>query len=311
MTRARTTAQVQALLAVLPQDGPFTAAEALALGLSNPQCRELVARRLLVRRVPGVYHVAALRDSLELRLAALRLVVPPDCVVTDRTAAWVWLGARALAPGEHVDLPRISVFGPPGRRLRNGLVDSGERRLAARDVREVEGVLVTTPLRTACDLGRLLHPDQALAAMDALATLCAVEEISTELPRFKGYRGIVQARALLPIVDPRSGSQFESIARLRWHQAGLPHPECQVPVPAPDGGWFYVDIGLPETRFGLEFFGEEFHGPEQHDHDETRLAWAREQQGWTLVVARGPNVVGRHQDVERTLRRAWEDFRRG
>ena len=65
------------------------------------------------------------------------------------------------------------MFSPPGYRLRNGLVASGERMLRPEDVVEIGGLRVTTPLRTACDLGRLLHRDQAFAAMDSLAGLGA------------------------------------------------------------------------------------------------------------------------------------------
>ena len=32
-------------------------------------------------------------------------------------------------------------------------------------------------------------------------------------------------------------------------------PDCVV-----TGGWYYLDIGLPEDRFGVEYVGEEFHG---------------------------------------------------
>ncbi len=89
------------------------------------------------------------------------MVVPEDCVVTDRTAAWLWGAGSALAPNDHLKVPKASVFAPPGRRLRNNLTASGERMLTDRDVVELGGLLVTTSLRTACDLARLLHRDQA------------------------------------------------------------------------------------------------------------------------------------------------------
>ena len=146
---------------------------------------------LLRHPVRGLYVRAEVEDSLSLRIQMLRLVVPRDCVVTDRTAAWLWGAAAALAPGDHLVTPAISVFAPPGRRLRNGLVDSGERRLSPDDVQELDGLLVTTPLRTACDVARLLPPDHALAAMDALAAVgpFTVDELNAEVARFKGYRG--------------------------------------------------------------------------------------------------------------------------
>lgn len=263
------------------------------------------------RRLPGVFHVAGLIDSLELRLQCLELVVPDDCVVTDRTAAWVWVGDRALAPDEHLSTPLVSVFAPPGRRLRNGLTTSGERMLLAKDVVEVGGLRLTTPLRTACDLGRLLHPDQAFAAMDSLATLRVfdVDELVEELGRFKGYRGIVQARTWAPFVDPDSDSQFETIGRRRWLTAGLPRPTCQCPVEAPYDGLYHVDFGLPDDRFGGEYFGEEFHGEDEEPHDDARLVWLRGPQRWFIVVARKHNVVGPHQDLEQTFRIEWERHR--
>ena len=99
----------------------------------------------------------------------------------------------------------------------------------------LEGLRVTTPLRTACDLGRLLHRDQALAALDSLAALDAftLAELSLATLRFPRYRGVRQLRVLVPLVDARAQSPGESILRLRWLDAGLPRPECQVAVPAP------------------------------------------------------------------------------
>ncbi len=85
-------------------------------------------------RLRGVFHFASIVDDLELRLAILRLVVPPDCVVTDRTAGWLWGANMILAPNDHLQVPPVHVFSPPGYRLRNGLVSSGERMLSAADV---------------------------------------------------------------------------------------------------------------------------------------------------------------------------------
>jgi hypothetical protein len=40
--------------------------------------------------------------------------------------------------------------------------------------------------------------------------------------------------------------------RLRWLDVGLPRPECQVEIPALNGGSYYLDIGLPERKLGAE-----------------------------------------------------------
>lgn len=147
--------------------------------------------------------------------------------------------------------------------------------------------------------------------MDCLARLLefTVEQLVHELRRFKGYRGIIQARQWAPFVDARSDSWLESVGRLRWLGAGLPRPECQVPVPAPDGRSFLIDFGLPEELFGCEVFGEEFHGEDQEPHDECRLAWLREERKWAITVARNHNITGPRRDLEAMLHLEWQRHR--
>ena len=209
-------------------------------------------------------------------------------------------------------VPAISVFCPPGRRLRNGLTSSGERGLRAADICEIDGLLVTTPLRTACDLGRLLHQDQALAAIDALAALrrFSVEELVAQSERFKGYRGVCQLRLLAPLVEPDTQSPGESVLRLRWIGAGLPRPTAQVRVPSATGGWWYLDLGIPDERFGAEYDGEEHHSSAaDRSHDQWRRTWLGEQEGWTIVVADRSNTFGPTADIEHRLRTAWAAHR--
>ncbi len=299
------------LLERLPRDRPFTTAEAKDCGISARSLREAAEEGLLRHPMRGVYYAAHLSDTLALRLECLKLVVPFECVVTDRTAAWLWGANMVLNPGAHLEVPPVNVFSPPGHRLRNGLVDSGERTFSFGDVAELGGLRVTTPLRTACDLGRLLHRDQAFAAMDSVARLRAfsVEELVAATGRFAGFRGVIQLRTLAPFVDPDSQSPGESILRLRWLDVGLPHPRCQVEVPAPGGGSYWVDIGLEEQRFGAEYDGEDFHTAHDEEHDEDRREWMRRTEGWTIVVARKANIHGPHQDINHLLSTAARESR--
>jgi hypothetical protein len=273
-----------------------------------PQLRALVRHGLVKRPVHGVYAVSVLPDTLAFRVSVLKLVVPEACVVTDRTAGWLWGATMVLAPNDHLLTPRVSVFCPPGCRLRRTLVASGERRLAADDVSEIDGLRVTTPLRTACDLGRLLHRDQAIAALDSLTALgsFSLDELVAETTRFRRYRGVVQLRVLVLLVDPRSQSPGESVLRLRWIDIGLPRPQCQVEVATDWGTSYWVDIGLPELRFGAEYDGEEFHDEAHQAADEARRRWLREEREWTIEVARKSNVYGREQDIHQSLRTAYD-----
>ncbi|QIK76905.1 hypothetical protein [Nocardioides piscis] len=227
-------------------------------------------------------------------------------MVTDRTAGWLHGAPRILAPNDHLSVPKVCVFCPPGRRLRNGLVASGERTLTSTDVVTIDGLRVTTPLRTACDLGRLLHRDQAIAALDSLLRLGGLsrQRLLAELPRFRGYRGVVQLRELAPLADDRAQSPPESIVRLRWLDLGFPTPIPQVEEAAPRGSYF-IDVGNREHRVGAEYLGEEFHNDEHADRDLERLSWLRGPRRWTIIEVRRKNLFGDGADFGDLLARAF------
>ena len=288
----------------LPLDAPFTYAMARAEGVSRESLTELCRVGLLRRPIKGVYVVIQLGDSVEVRARVLRLVVPEDCVICDRHAGWLHGAEMVLAPNEHLELRPISVFRPSGKgRLRNGLADSGERNLLAADVTELHGLRVTTPLRTAWDLGRQRSRDRALAGVDAMLRLGAFgqAELVFGVPRFRGMRWVTVLRELAPLADGRAESPGESVLRLRWIDLRLPTPRPQVPVPLPGGRYVYLDVGNEDARFAAEFNGFEWHSaPEQIEHDANRLADV-EAEGWVVKPVVAANLWGRDQEVDRIL----------
>ena len=293
----------------LPLDQPFTAVMARARGIHSVELSRLLGLGLVRRVLRGVYVASQADDSLELRVSALRLVVPPGAVVTDRTAGWLHGAQMILAPGDHVVVPPVSVFHRGrGCRVRTDLVVSGQRMMPADDVMDVGGVLVTTPLRTACDLGRLLGRGPALAALDAMLRLGAFgrEELLDAAAGYRGYRWVRQLRTLAPLADRRAESPQESILRLRWLDCpGLPRPEPQRRVAAPAhvlGGLYFIDLGIDELKFGVEYDGEEAHGPERAAHDEGRRTWITEHERWVLRVVRKDDLGGPRRLIEQLLR---------
>ena len=293
----------------LPLDAPFTRARALRAGVTDKRLRTLVRRGFLRRPVLGVYVCAHVPDSLALRAEVLRLVLPPGCFACDETAAWLHGADMALAPNSHLVLPRVSFFRQADEgRLRNPLAVSGERTVAARDLTEVRGLLVTTPLRTALDLGRLRHRDQALAALDAFLHLGLVtpEQLAASLERFARQRGVVQLRWLVSIADGRAESAGESALRIRWYDAGLPRPQLQISIMRNGVELYRLDLGLEELLFAAEYDGVDFHSaPEQRSHDEGRRAELRETLRWLLEVFDHTHVYGRQQNADVRLRAAY------
>ncbi|MBB6625957.1 hypothetical protein H5V45_01360 [Nocardioides sp. KIGAM211] len=290
----------------LPTTGPFTYAEALQSGLSRHQLSVLHQEGLLRRPIKGVYLPSALGDSLSLRAACLSLVVPEDCVVVDRHAGWMLGAQMVLAPNEHLDLRPLSLYRPAGHgRLRNSIAASGERDLSDEDVIEIEGLRVTTPLRTAWDLGRVRWTDEAISGLDAMLRLGGFtrEEFEDGFVRFRGMRWVTTLRAVGPLADGRSESPGESVLRLRCHECGL-RMTPQVEVHRGERLLGRLDLGDEPLKVGVEYDGAEWHStPEQQAHDRRRRGEIRAD-GWIVEAFDAAAVFGRDRACEAVIREA-------
>ena len=282
----------------LPIDRPFTSSWARAQGVDPRRLRAGVKAGLLVSPLHGVLYAAQLVDCLELRLACLRLVVPPDAVVTDRTAAWLHGAQRVLGPDAHLQLPKVDLFLLPGGRIRRGLVRSGQRDLLVTEIEELGGIRVTTRRRTMCDLGMHLPRRRAFAAMCSMMKVggFTADDIRREADdRFRGHRWVRQLRSLLPLCDPRFESPGECNLALIWHDTpGLPPFEPQFQVVGPRG-FFYLDFAVPDLRYAAEYDGEEFHGPDRDEADSARRTWMEETDGWLFGIFVAADVRGTGQ----------------
>jgi hypothetical protein len=163
------------------------------------------------------------------------------------------LGAWTYATPCVVDVTHT--FKPHVESVREPLVRRHFTTLRPQERSVVGGVPVTSPERTLVDCLRTLSPAGGLVVADSLFRLGAdPAEVSRIMTDSAGKRGMVQARRLLELCDPRSGSPGETVARLVAVDDGLPRPECQIPVVTPSGTW-YVDFGWPDVGLGIEFDG--------------------------------------------------------
>ena len=266
---------------------PFLRDELPRLGISDFDLRRMLDAHVVRRVLHGVYVDSRLPDSLEIRARAAALVVSPHAVLCDRSAAWL-LGVDVLAYREHEVIPRLELFVLRGhRRIERPEVRGGQRDLAPNDVMDMFGVRVTTPLRTALDLGCRLPRYQAIAALDGLMRKYAFtpRELDRELRRYRRRRGVVQLRQLIPAADPRAESPRESWTRLAIHDSRLPAPEPQHWVVEHGIEVFRLDLAYPKSKIAIEYDGVEFHDmtDEQRDRDRRRRAWLKER-GWTVIV---------------------------
>jgi hypothetical protein len=239
--------------------------------------------------VRGMYVAAEVADTVELRVAAVARLASPHHVVTDRTAAWLW-GVDTYAASERAENRAIEACALRWNEPTcvDG-VDGRTRDLWPQDVTTLHGVRVTTPLRTALDLGCHLRRREAYAAMNELARAhgLARPDLERAMVRFRRRRGVVQLRELVGLADPRVESPRESWVLLAIHDASLPLPEPQVWVEVDDVATWRLDFAYREQRIAVEYDGHEHHllTTEQREHDATRRGWLREH-GWRVIVVR-------------------------
>jgi hypothetical protein len=153
-------------------------------------------------------------------------------------AAWLWshrqgvvagLTAAALHGSKWVpdDAP-IELIWPNARPPRG--VQTYDMRLCAQEYRLLAGLPVTTPERTAFDLGRQPPIGAAVARLDALAraTGIASAAVADIAGRNRGARGLRQLERVLGLVDPGAQSPKETWLRLLLIRVGLPRPRTQI-----------------------------------------------------------------------------------
>ena len=265
---------------------PFTMTVSRELGIPRRRVAAGVRNGVLLRLFRNVYVVAQSELTVEQRAYAASLVISKHSVICDRTAAWIW-GVDCFRWRELDVAPPLESFTTRGHRASHRAeIRGGERDLTPTDFVTVGGVRVTTPLRTALDLGCRLSRRDALAAIDALmrAQNLTTGQLVACLPQFAGRRGVVQLRELAALADGRAESQGESWTRIEMHDHGLPRPELQWWVSVDGVPTFRLDLAYPRARVAIEYDGEEYHSsPEDKQADADRRAWL-ERHGWVVIV---------------------------
>lgn len=254
----------------------------------------------------GVYLPRGVADSLESRAAAAALVMGDDQIVCDRAAAYLH-GVDAYGLKEAHSRPLETCVMRGGTRSRRRDLDGRVRDLESADVERRGPVRVTTPRRTALDLGCALPRHRALGVMDELLRAYDIRgsDLSAEVPRFRGRRGVVQLRDLAGLVDPRAESQRESWLRLEISDAGLPPPKVQWRILIRGIERWRLDLAYPDYRIAIEYDGEEFHllTEDQAKRDAARRRWLRDH-GWTVIVVTKASLLGPDSDWLELLKEA-------
>ena len=219
--------------------------------------------------------------------------------------------AVSSTPGQvHTVLPRIWIpaRGTPVPVLEGSSESSPcrditlwRRRLVLKpeEVASVGQTVTTTAVRTAYDCAFDEPAHNALSIADSVLRRCcqpnrerpelcapAIARVRQEwahmLEREPRRRGVAQARAVLGLATPFAESALESAVRWLVLVLGLPIPQVQYPIDAPEGRW-WVDLCWPRRRLVLEADGRKKYQGSEDLWKEKRRQDSIEAQGWTVL----------------------------
>ncbi|MDT5363587.1 MAG: hypothetical protein QOC69_5349 [Mycobacterium sp.] len=268
-------------------DGPFIGSEALALG----QLNRYELRRYYRAIMPNVYLGKRVQPSLGQRTVAAWLWSQRDAVVAG-IAASALHGAKWIGDDAPVELIWANARPPRNVITRADL-------LFEEEIQGLGGLRVTTPERTAFDIGRRGRLDESVARLDALGNAVGFKanDVLRLAQRHSRARGLRQLETALDLYDPGAQSPQETWLRLLLIDAGFPRPQTQIPVLGPDGyPLYYLDMGWEATMLAVEYDGVQH--ADQIGYDIVRSEYIASV-GWTTIrVAAGhrrANIVGRVQ----------------
>ncbi|MBV9514127.1 MAG: DUF559 domain-containing protein, partial [Mycobacteriaceae bacterium] len=194
---------------------------------------------------------------------------PQDVTVTASTkavAAWLWsrrqatvagMSAAALHGTKWINARTPAELNRASRDRPAGDIVLYSDALRDDEVCTVRGIPVTTPARTAFDIGRRRTFTAAVIWLDALmrATNLTAGDVELLVDRHRGGRGVGQLRRALALSDPGAESPQETRTRLILVMAGLPRPKTQIEVFDDRGFLARLDMGYEEWQLGVEFDG--------------------------------------------------------
>ncbi|ORB30672.1 hypothetical protein [Mycolicibacterium parafortuitum] len=243
----------------------------------------------------------------------------PAPTLRDRTeAAWLYskrggivsgLAAAAVHGSKWIsaDIDIELIYHCP--RAPKGILARNER-IAPDEWQQVGGIPVTTPSRTAFDLGRYRPEYDALARLDALMASrpYSIDDVLLLAKRYKGARGVARLKAVLPFVDGGAESPRESCWRKVILDAGFPTPRTQIPVVDHDGRHVrFLDFGWEKFQVALEYDGDQHQSDRGQYLKDRRVMPELRRLGWHVTaVVKEDDPVAVIQTLSQAMRtRGW------
>lgn len=254
--------------------------------------RGKLTRHSLVRHHVALYRDVYVRRDLELtaRIRAQAAWLSTGATLAGMSAAAI-LGTKWLNPSRPAEIIRADRRAPAGIVVHSWTLGPAETCTVA-------GMDVTTPARTAFDLGRLYRPELAVPLVDALLNATGIKpaDVLAVADAHPGCRGVARLRSVLPLFDGGAESPQESRLRLTIVRGGLPTPETQIEF---RDLHIRVDLGWREWKVAVEYDGvQHWTDRRQRSWDIDRIALL-EEAGWAVVRVSAEMMSRPHIIVER------------
>jgi hypothetical protein len=281
------------------QWGVVSVEQLRAIGFGAAAVTRRVRAGRLHRLYRGVYAVGHAHVGREGRRLAAVLRCGEGAVLSHRSAAAHWGLLQT-------DQARVDVTARRGRREVVGIRLHWSRSLTAHDTTTHEGIPITSVARTLLDLAATVRPDRlerALAQTERLQLYdgTAIAEVVSRSNGHRGKAALTKATAQEPKL---TRSELEVIFLDLVRRAGLPEPEANSSLTAPDHPRLEADFHWPTYRLIVETDGWETHGTRAAFRSDRRRDAALVAGGWRVMRFSYDDVAYDGATVTRRLRDA-------
>lgn len=289
---------------------PFTLTDGRRSGLTD----DVLHGPRFDRPFRGVRAAAGYGRDVASRCRAAALALAPEAAFSHATAAALLGLPRVGRP----DRDPLDVTVPRGLSVPTATTVRGHDALwQDGDVVVWQGLRVTSPERTLCDLSARLTRRELLILADAILSgnvrrpeLATKDQLHQRVEEWSGRRGARLLRDVLSLACDRVDSPMETVLRLLIIDAGLPRPAVNEPVADGNGVILHrPDLSWPPWQVAVEYDGvHHFAAPAD------RAVWRRRQDvarvelmqdlGWIVRVMTKDDVLHRPASAVARITRA-------
>ena len=291
------------------QFGVFTLAQSEACGFPSSTIARRASRGVYERMYPSVYGVAGSQESWHRRVIAAIFSVRHTAAASHRSAAYLW-GMTSRCPDA------IEVTSRRHQRAhRLAFTVHESKDIVGSDIVRVDGIPVTSAVRTVVDLGASAPPWMVERCLDSgirqgLFTAWQVRCFIARVAR-PGRNGVGTIR---PLVEERlewasiTDSDLEDLVRAVIKSTGLPMPEPQHELFRTDGSFIgRYDFAYVEKLSIIEADSRGWHmDPVSFERDRQKQNEAHAL-GWTVYRFTWRQLIDDPESVRAIIRKIWED----